>query len=87
MNPAPRITTRIDRETQEILKEAMRISGVPSINSFVLQSALKEAKLLIEKERLIRLDEEASKRLMQALDNPPAPNAKLRQLFQSHPTE
>lgn len=79
---APRITARIDLETQEILKEAARISGISSINSFVLNAALKEAKAIIEQEHIIKLDEQASLRLMNALDNPPEPNEKLRQLFQ-----
>lgn len=78
---APRITARIDAETQEMLKEAARIAGISSINSFVLHAALKEAKVLIEQERTIKLDREASLRLMQALDNPPLPNERLRRLF------
>ena len=42
---APRITARIDVQTQDLLKEAAQLAGISSINSFVLQAALKEAKI------------------------------------------
>ena len=78
----PRITARIDIESQAMLKEAAHISGISSINSFVLNATLKEAKRLIEQDRIIQLNEAESLRLMQALDTTPAePNHKLRELF------
>lgn len=81
---APRITARIDAQTQDLLKEAAQLAGISSINSFVLQAALKEAKAIIEQEQIIKLSQEASLRLMDALNNPPEPNPKLRQLFQTN---
>ena len=47
---APRITARIDVQTQDLLKEAAQLAGISSINSFVLQAALKEAKAIIAQE-------------------------------------
>jgi len=49
-----------------------------------LQAALKEAKAIIAQEQTIQLNQEASLRLMDALNNPPEPNPKLRQLFQTN---
>lgn len=80
---APRITARIDLETQEMLKTAAAISGISSINAFVLNAAIKEAHAVIEQQRVIKLDEEMSLRLINALNNPPPANDKLRQLFQT----
>lgn len=80
---APRITARIDVQTQDLLKEAAQLAGISSINSFVLQAALKEAKAIIAQEQTIKLSQEASLRLIDALNNPPEPNQKLRQLFQT----
>ena len=81
---APRITARIDVQTQDLLKEAAQLAGISSINSFVLQAALKEAKAIIAQEQTIQLNQEASLRLMDALNNPPEPNPKLLQLFQTN---
>ena len=80
---APRITAQIDVQTQDLLKEAAQLAGISRINSFVLQAALKEAKAIIAQEQTIKLSQEASLRLMSALNNPPEPNQKLRQLFQT----
>lgn len=81
---APRITARIDLETQEMLKTAAAISGISSINAFVLNAAIKEAHAVIEQQRVIELDEEMSSRLINALNHPPPANDKLRQLFQTN---
>lgn len=78
---APRITARIDLQTQDLLKEAAQLAGISSINSFVLQAALKEAKAIIEQEQAIKLSREAGLRLMDALNDSPQANDKLRQLF------
>lgn len=80
---APRITARIDIQTQNLLKEAAQLAGISSINSFVLQAALKEAKAIIEQEQAIKLSQDAALRLMDALETPPKANDKLHRLFQT----
>ena len=37
INPSPRITARVDPDTQALLSEAAALSGISSINSFVLR--------------------------------------------------
>ena len=47
----PRVTARIDLNTQDLLARAAAISGISSINSFVLNAAVEKAKQIIEREQ------------------------------------
>ena len=44
ISPSPRITARVDPDTQALLSEAAALSGISSINSFVLSAAIEKAK-------------------------------------------
>lgn len=79
--PAPRITARVDQSTQILLQQAALLSGISSINSFVLNAAIEKAKQIIQAENTIKLNAEATQKLFEHLDNPPQPNAKLKSLF------
>ena len=46
----PRITARVDVDTQYLLTKAAAIAGMPSINAFVLSAAIEKAKQVIERE-------------------------------------
>ena len=70
----PRITTRVDEETQSLLSEAAAIAGISSINSFVLSAAIEKAKTLINEQHTVQLSLADARRLFDALDNPPEPN-------------
>lgn len=48
-----------------------------SLKDFVLRNALLAAEAVIEKAERISLDEEQTRFMLNLLDNPPAPNAKL----------
>jgi uncharacterized protein (DUF1778 family) len=48
-----------------------------TLKDFVLQNALRAAEVVIEKAERIQLNEEQTRFMMDVLDNPPAPNAKL----------
>jgi uncharacterized protein (DUF1778 family) len=48
------------------------------LTDFVLQQALREAKAVIEESERIALSERDSLLVMEMLEHPPAPNAKLR---------
>ncbi|TCS40990.1 DUF1778 domain-containing protein [Reinekea marinisedimentorum] len=83
----PRITARVDADTQDLLAKAAAISGVSSINSFVLSAAIEKAKQVIEREETLKLSQADAILLMEALDKPPTPNAKLKaaaKRYQSH---
>jgi uncharacterized protein (DUF1778 family) len=75
----PRITARVDIDTQELLSQAAAISGMSSINSFVLSAAVEKAKTIMERERALQLSQKDAMTLMSALDQPAKPNSKLQQ--------
>ena len=75
----PRITARVDIDTQELLSQAAAIAGMSSINSFVLSAAVEKAKKIMERERSLQLSKQDTMTLMNALDQPAKSNNKLQQ--------
>jgi uncharacterized protein (DUF1778 family) len=55
------------------------------LTDFVLQQALREAKAVIEEAERIVLSERDSLAVLSVLENPPAPNAKLRKAIAALP--
>lgn len=74
----PRITARVDVDTQDLLTKAAALAGMSSINSFVLNAAIEKAKQVIEREQALKLSQSDAILLMEALDNPAVANAKLK---------
>lgn len=74
----PRITARVDAETQSLLTKAAAIAGMPSINSFVLNAAIEKANQVIEREQTLKLSQADATLLMDALDHPVKQNEKLK---------
>ncbi|EMY8516656.1 TPA: DUF1778 domain-containing protein, partial [Vibrio cholerae] len=71
----PRITARVDVDTQDLLTKAAALAGMSSINSFVLNAAIEKAKQVIEREQALKLSQVDAVLLMEALDNPAVANA------------
>ncbi|WP_044408375.1 type II toxin-antitoxin system TacA family antitoxin [Thiomicrospira microaerophila] len=74
----PRITARVDIDTQNLLTKAAALAGMSSINSFVLNAAIEKAKQVIEREQTLKLSQADAVLLMDALDKPATLNAKLK---------
>ncbi len=74
----PRITARVDVDTQDLLAKAAAIAGMSSINSFVLSAAIEKAKQVIEREQVIKLSQADAMFLMEALDRSAISNSKLK---------
>ncbi|MBS0614481.1 MAG: DUF1778 domain-containing protein [Proteobacteria bacterium] len=72
-----RINTRVSKEVHARLEEASELVGA-TINQFVLQAALKEADRVIEHERVIMPSARDARMILESLDDPSPPNAKLR---------
>ena len=72
-----RIGARVPHEVYETLCRAAELSGA-TVNQFLVQSALKEAQAVIEREAVIRLTPRDWNCLLALMDNPPKPNAKLK---------
>ena len=75
----PRITARVDADTQDLLSQAAAIAGVSSINSFVLSAAVEKAKKILDRERSLKLSQHDAMLLVNALDEPGKANARLQQ--------
>jgi len=80
----PRITARVDAETQELLAQAAALAGMTSINSFVLNAAIDKAKQIMERERALKLSQRDALLLAAALDAPAKPNARLQAAAQRY---
>ena len=80
----PRITARVDVDTQDLLTKAAALTGMSSINSFVLNAAIEKAKQVIEREQTLKLSQADAILLMKALDNPAIANAKLKAAFERY---
>lgn len=72
-----RIGARVPHEVYETLCRAAELSGA-TVNQFLVQSALKEAQAVIEREEIIRLSPRDWGWLLELIENPPKPNSKLK---------
>lgn len=80
----PRITARVDTETQDLLAQAAAIAGMSSLNSFVLNAAIEKAKKIIDRERSLKLSRRDALMLAEALDTLPTPNIRLQKASQRY---
>ncbi len=72
-----RIGARVPREVYETLCRAAELTGA-TVNQFLVQAALKEAQEVIERQEVIRLSPRDWSWLLDLMENPPKPNAKLK---------
>ncbi|MFA7293377.1 MAG: DUF1778 domain-containing protein [Rhodocyclaceae bacterium] len=72
-----RIGARVPHEVYETLCRAAELTGA-TVNQFLVQAALKEAQTVIEREDVIRLSSRDWNWLLDLMENPPKPNAKLK---------
>ena len=72
-----RIGARVPREVYATLCRAAELTGA-TVNQFLVQSALKEAQSVIEREEVIRLSPRDWKWLLDLMENPPKPSPRLK---------
>jgi uncharacterized protein (DUF1778 family) len=72
-----RIEARLSAEAKEIIARAAVSQGL-SVSDFVVRSASEAAKRVLQEQQVIRLSARDSQAFVEALDNPPEPNEKLR---------
>lgn len=82
----PRITARVDVDTQDLLSKAAALSGLTSINAFVLNSAIEKARQIVEKEEQMQLTKQDAMRLVEVLEKPAQSNPKLQSAFARYET-
>lgn len=71
-----RVVARVPEQIRQAIQMAADLTGAP-LNQFLVQTAYKEARQILEREALIRLSEAQAKQVFDLLDNPPSPNSKL----------
>jgi uncharacterized protein (DUF1778 family) len=72
-----RLALRIQPEDKAMIMRAVAIAQT-DMTTFILRTALKEARAVIDEHERVKLTERDSRLVMELLENPPAPNAKLR---------
>lgn len=72
-----RMNLRVRREQKAALLRAAALENT-DLTEFVLRHALREARSVIEQAERIQLSARDSRRVLALLENPPAPNARLR---------
>ncbi|EPR9083297.1 type II toxin-antitoxin system TacA family antitoxin [Cronobacter dublinensis] len=84
--PAPskkdRLECRLSTEDKAAIEAAASLSNT-SVSQFIVDAARARARVLLEEHHRIRLTEQGWHAVMAALDNPPAPNEKLKRAFES----
>lgn len=88
---APRMDTkgsinlRIEAQTRQLIDDAAAVLG-KTRTEFMIDSARAQAIDVLLDQRLFALEPERYEAFMQALDNPPAPGPKLRDLLRRKPS-
>jgi uncharacterized protein (DUF1778 family) len=72
-----RMSLRVSPETKAKLLRAATLRNA-DLTNFVTQTALREAEAVIEAAEVVRLTARDHARVLELLDNPPKPNARLR---------
>lgn len=78
-----RITARAPQPVVDELEEAATLVGV-SVNQFVVQAAIEKARTIIDSFTRIELTRRDAAFIANLLDNPPAPNAALKEAVQRY---
>lgn len=84
VNNNKRMNLRLRSEQKATLMRAAALRHT-DLTDFVLQPALREAKSVIEESERVVLSERDSLLVLNLLENPPAPNAKLRAAIAAMP--
>lgn len=72
-----RLEFRLSADDKVCIETAASLSKV-SVSQFIVESARSRAQRLIEDHQRLKLTEQAWNSVIEALDNPPVPNEKLR---------
>lgn len=77
VNNNSRVALRIRTADKALIMRAVALAQT-DMTDFILRTALREAQLVIDEHERVSLSQRDSQRVMDLLENPPAPNAKLR---------
>ncbi len=84
VNENSRLALRIRPADKAVILRAVALEGT-DLTEFILRTALREARAVIEEHEQVKLSKRDSLRVLELLENPPAPNAKLRKAARTMP--
>lgn len=84
INNNSRVALRIRPADKALIMRAVALAQT-DMTDFILRTALREAQLVIEEHERVKLSQRDSQRVLDLLENPPAPNAKLRKAARALP--
>lgn len=76
-----RVDIKTSSDAKALLEKAARSLGT-TLSAFMLDSSIVRAREILAQSQLIQLNEKEGLRFINALENPPKPNEKLKSLFQ-----
>ena len=79
-----RIALRVRRADKALIMRAAAFAQ-SDMTTFILQAAVREARSVVEEHERVELTERDSRLVRELLENPPAPNAKLRKAARALP--
>ncbi len=79
-----RVALRIRAADKAVIMRAVALAQT-DMTEFILRTALREAQLVIEEHEQVKLSKCDSLRVLELLENPPPPNAKLRKAARAMP--
>jgi uncharacterized protein (DUF1778 family) len=79
-----RVALRVKPEEKAVILRAVALAQT-DMTTFILRTVLREAQLVIEEHERVKLTRRDSQLVMELLENPPAPNARLRKAARALP--
>ncbi len=79
-----RLALRIRAADKAVIMRAVAVAQT-DMTDFILRAALREARSVIDKHERVKLSRRDSLLVLRLLENPPAPNAKLRKAARAVP--
>ena len=79
----PRLVARVSPDIHQLVNEAASLSGT-TMTQFLISAVTEKATKIIEDMTVIRLTQEDSRTVFDALENPGEPNKSLKQLWQQY---
>jgi uncharacterized protein (DUF1778 family) len=68
-----RLVARIPQQVRRTIQAAADLQGA-SLNQFIVQAAHEHAQQVLEREALVKLSRQQTKRVFELIDRPPRPN-------------
>jgi uncharacterized protein (DUF1778 family) len=84
VNTNNRLALRVRAADKAVIMRAVALAQT-DMTTFILRTALREAQSVIDEHERVRLTERDSGLVMELLENPPAPSAKLRKAARALP--